>query len=293
MNFWKFAFKIFIVWAGIALIFFNWYFVFQAHNFIPLYIDIMLLAVGLPLWKNRREIALKLQSWPLSALLKFIVLGYGMVLFEEIFAAFVNNLNEGFSPALFIVRVLQFWAFNIFAFTSMIFGWYVLARKFLFSRMELFVLAGLWGLYCEKVIFLPPLVIISYAPLVALIYVVIIAPAIWSLPVPQRAERSWLVRYPCGFLVVMVLAFVSTGILMLLRARFPLAFPPCNFIACWVYNFFIFCAIIAVKILIGNGFKPFPIYYVRYYDSRHSKKNYRTSAETRRDQGVSLTSLPR
>jgi len=105
-----------------------WY--LAAIEFIPqfLYPFLWLGLVGLPVWRWRWPLARRLQGWRLPGFLKFMLLGYMMVLLEEVFAALVNHLAEGFSWPLFLQRIGQFWAFNLLGFTGYFVGWYLLAR---------------------------------------------------------------------------------------------------------------------------------------------------------------------
>jgi|GEM_PF-6087312 len=117
-----------VVWLAAALIFWAWY--LAAIEFIAqfLYPFLWLGLVGLPVWRWRWPLARRLQGWRLPGFLKFMLLGYMMVLLEEVFAALVNHLAEGFSWPLFLQRIGQFWAFNLLGFTGYFVGWYLLAR---------------------------------------------------------------------------------------------------------------------------------------------------------------------
>ena len=73
-----------------------------------------------------------------------------MVLFEEIYAAFANHLNEGFSLPVFGVRVLQFWAFNIIAFSGLILAFYILFSRIRYSFKEMFFLSGFFRSFFRR-----------------------------------------------------------------------------------------------------------------------------------------------
>jgi hypothetical protein len=107
-----------VVWLAAALIFWAWN--LAAIELIPqfLYPFLWLGLVGLPVRRWRWPLARRLQGWRLPGFLKFMLLGYMMVLLEEVFAALVNHLAEGFSWPLFLQRIGQFWAFNLLAFTE-------------------------------------------------------------------------------------------------------------------------------------------------------------------------------
>ncbi len=227
--------NVMVGWLLVALAFWAWYLAF--HQFIPqfLYYDLMFGLVGLPLWFNRRRVARALQAWRLHRALKFLLLGYAMVLLEEVFAAFCNNLSEGFTPALFLLRIGQFWALNLFAFTGLIVGWAVLLPLISFSRGEAFWLIGLWGLYAEHTIQLLPGAVLTFlliAPLNIFVYGLILAPAILSAPDAAAGKRRlpWLLRYPLALLLPLLCSILPVALLVSLRAHYPQAFPPRKFV---------------------------------------------------------------
>jgi hypothetical protein len=185
------------------------------------------------LLRNREKIQQRLRAWRAPALLKFVLLGYGAVLLEEILAAFTNNLTEGFSLPLYLVRVGQFWAFNVLAFTGFIWGWYWLATRIRYSRRELFYLAGIWGLYAEHIyayLFTNPIGLAVLALPTILAYGVIITPAMLSVEKTGARTLNTPLKYIVTFLVIFVCSIIPTLVLLHLRASFPGAFPPTNFI---------------------------------------------------------------
>jgi hypothetical protein len=226
--------RVAVVWLIAALIFWAWY--LAAIQFIPqlLYPYLWLGLVGLPVWFWRRPLARLVQTWRFPGFLKFMVLGYLMVLIEEIFAALVNHLTEGFSWPLFLERIGQFWALNLFTFTGFFVGWYVLARYIGYSRVEMFFLGGCFGLYSERVIFLLPsgqfLQFVLFAPLMIFTYGLILTPAALSLGDPRRPRLIRLLRYTLAFLVPFLCSLPPLGALLAVREKFPAWFPPRKFI---------------------------------------------------------------
>ncbi len=99
--------------------------------------------------KYREQIVTRLVNWNVRQPTKFILLGYTTVLTEEFIVALVHALSEGLSLLRFGQLVLQFWAFNIFAFTGFIVGWCFLFRRFRYSATGLFLIVGAWGLFSE------------------------------------------------------------------------------------------------------------------------------------------------
>jgi hypothetical protein len=218
-------------WLAVALVFWGWALV-AGQPIQLLYPFLWLGLVGLPVWRWRRGIKRAVQAWRAPGLVKFMALGYLMVLMEESFAALVNNLSEGFSWPLYFVRVGQFWAFNLLAFTGMFVGWYVLVRWVGYSRVEVFFLAGVYGLIGERVLLIAPtqpLLFALFAPLTVFTYGLIITPAMLS--VPQRAPR-WpkIARYPLGIALPYLCAVPPVALLAALRIWQPGLFPPRRFI---------------------------------------------------------------
>jgi len=225
--------RVSVAWLIVALIFWAWY--LAAVAFVPqfLYSFFWLGLVGLPIWRWRRPLGRLVQAWRFPGFLKFMALGYLMVLIEEIFAALVNHLSEGFSWPLFLQRIGQFWALNLFAFTGFFVGWYLLARFIGFSRVEMFYLGGCFGLYSERVIFLLPgqlLVFILFAPLMIFTYGLILTPAMLSIGEPRKSRLVWLLRYPLAFLIPFLCSLPPVVLLQSLRASFPDWFPPRKFV---------------------------------------------------------------
>lgn len=187
---------------------------------------------GFIYWK-KDAITQYLQSIRLPSFFKFILLGYGVVLLEEILAAFTNNLTEGFSFSLYIVRIGQFWAFNILAFTGFIIGWYFLYRYLRYTRREMFFLAGGWGLYAEHVIpgiFGNP---IGYTLLILptiMTYGIMITPSMLSMEKTGEKVVHPILKYILTYAVIFVCSIIPMAILLWLRGLHPELFPPTNFI---------------------------------------------------------------
>jgi hypothetical protein len=222
-----------VVWLAVALVFWVWYLATQP--FVPqfLYPYLWLGLVGVPIWLGRRKLETRLRLWHIPGFLKFALLGYGMVLAEEVLAALCNNLSERFEPGLYLQRIGQFWAFNVLAFTGLIVGWYLLARFVGYSRTEMFYVVGIFGLYSERTfLVLPtnPLAFVLFAPLIIFTYGLILTPAMLSLPERRRRGWSFLVRYPLALLVPYICSILPVGLLMALRTAYPGWFPPTTFI---------------------------------------------------------------
>ena len=227
----RLALRVMLGWLAVALIVWAWALLAGQPPQL-LYPFLWLGLVGLPVWRWRRRIERAAQGWRAPGLVKFMALGYLMVLTEEVFSALVANLSEGFSWPLFLIRVGQFWAFNLLAFTGLFVGWYFLVRKVGYSRGEIFFLTGFYGLISERVLIaLPgqPLQTLLFMPLTIFTYGLIITPAMLSAP--ERAPRwPWLARYPLGVALPYLCAIPPVVALAALRAAHPDFFPPHRFI---------------------------------------------------------------
>jgi hypothetical protein len=185
--------------------------------------------------KYREKIATRLASWNLHHPAKFLLLGYAAVLTEEFVVALVHSLTEGFSWLGFGQLVLQFWSFNVLAFTGFIVGWYFLLRCLRYSTTDLFLIIGAWGLFSEHT--LTFLGTNTFAAILLILptmstYNLIIAPAIASIPQFAEKEMNPWKKYPYSFLILFAFSVVPVLLLGLLRSHFPQAFPHCDYIAC-------------------------------------------------------------
>jgi hypothetical protein len=223
----------------ISVIWLNVYFVFVNQDFTLLYFFIWLGGFGLFLLKYRERIIARLARWNVSPAAKFIILGYGAVLTEEFIVALVHSLTEGFELMRFGVLILQFWNFNIFAFTGFIIGWYFLLKRYRYSMIDIFLIAGIWGLYAERVIaHLLHLSIESIGTLFFILpimctYNLVIAPAILSMTQRGENELSFWKKYPYSFLVLFACSVIPMILVGIIRSHFPGGFPSCEYIPCF------------------------------------------------------------
>lgn len=223
-------------WLILSMMYFAFYLTVIKFEWRFVYYYIWLIVFGLPLWFFRKQVALVLQNWQAPDWLQFFLLAYGMVLLEEIFAALVNNLSEGFNVWLYLKRIGQFWAFNVLAFTGLITATWLLFRYIQYTQWDMLFLVGLTGLYSERIILLLPYQLqtfIVFAPLTFFTYALILYPALMNRK-EGKLKRTLLLplRYALFIVTWYVFSQPSVWLLMTLRSAFPLLFPPCNFIAC-------------------------------------------------------------
>lgn len=188
--------------------------------------------LGAVLWFRWDWMQRLLREWPGRPFIKFVLIGYVTVLYEEVIAAFVNHLAEGFSIMLYLLRIGQFWALNIFAFTGFIIGWYFLLRRYQYTYREVFYLAGLWGLYAEGIFrhLASPLGMVMLIGPTIVIYGIIAMPMALSLPPGNGRQLASYKRYPLTFAVIFACSLLPVLVLSALRTQFPEAFPPTSMI---------------------------------------------------------------
>lgn len=204
-------------------------------SFIFLYYLVFVGLGGFLFIQNSEKIKELLQRSAIPRLALFAIVGYLMVLFEESIVGAVHAITEGLTLSSLIERVGEFWLFNIFAFTGFIFAWYVASRRFPYTRGEIFLLSGVWGLYAEHIFTQfassPAMAILLILPTMCS-YALISAPMLLIFEGRHRSKGGRLRRY--AFVVILMLALSLPPIALLkdLRNRFPHAFPPCQYIAC-------------------------------------------------------------
>jgi hypothetical protein len=228
--------KIFlVVWLIINLVYFAVYMAFVEFQWQFIYYYVWLIVFGFPLWLYRDKASVIIKSWKVNRHLKFFLLAYAMVLLEEIFAAFLNHMSEGFNIWIFFQRVGQFWFFNILAFTGLIFAVWFLYNRFEYSFAEMFCLAGLTGLYSERIIFYIPAelqVFVVFAPIMLFTYGLILSPALISIDIPHRRKLHFFLRLTLMLLAWYLFSQPPVFLLSILRSNYPFLFPPCQFIPC-------------------------------------------------------------
>jgi len=225
--------KLMMGWLVLGFIFWIFYLAAVEFKYQFIYYLFIILFVGIPIWIYRERIKYSLRNWKRGNLAKFLILGYGFVLFEEIFAALFNHLSEGFNPVLYLGRIGQFWALNIIIFTGFYLGWYFLLKKFQYSYTEIFFTAGTWGLIAERVIynlFSNPLYVLFLAPVMIFVYGIMITFPMLSIPLEGRRRLNPFLKFLLSLLVIFIFSVVPLLLLQLLRTNFPWAFPPVSFV---------------------------------------------------------------
>ncbi|OGZ19781.1 MAG: hypothetical protein A2494_00390 [Candidatus Lloydbacteria bacterium RIFOXYC12_FULL_46_25] len=224
--------KMTIAILGISLLFWGYYLLSVSWNTHILYFFLLLILGGIPVYYLRSKIANMVNSPKVPLVLRFFGAGYLMVLFEGLFAAFANNLHEGFEVILFGERILQFWAFNIFAFSGLFVAWFFLRTYFFYSNKEVFYITGIFGVYVELLskglgdIFSLALLIV---PMI-FVYGLIASPMSWVIMKGEKRIKNKFVRYILPILVIFICSIPFMFTLNELRCAYPDTFPPRTFI---------------------------------------------------------------
>jgi len=225
--------KITYLWLIISLLFWNIYIFFIDFVAIFLYLDLFLIPFGIILILFHEKIKIIINSIKFKPFTKFMFLGYLMILIEEVIAALVNNINEGFLFELWLIRILQFWAFNILAFTGFFLAWYYLYTKYDFSIKHTFYLGGIFGIYSEKIylqIFSNPIGFIFYVIPVIFIYGLILYPSILSIKITENKKIVKWYNYIQIYILILLCSLIPLLIISLIRTNYPFIFPPTTMI---------------------------------------------------------------
>lgn len=230
----RIVFWILVVWLGIAFLFWTFFLITQEIVHQLFYYYVVIFVFGTLLYWKWNYIQTVLQGWQLPDTVKFITLGYLVILAEEVLAGFFSHLSEGFDPALVLVRILQFQFINIVIFTGFIFVWAFLIKRYQYNTIELFVLAGIYGLYGERIFS----AIIAgnlmgaflFGPLVIFVYgIIILYP---TLSIKNRGTKN-INRWKKYFITLGLLLLASLPFVLLvsvLRESYPFLFPPAHLI---------------------------------------------------------------
>jgi len=210
------------------VIFFEW--IWQVWHYL-----VWPLVAGGLIWKYQDTIKATFLKSPLPTVLLFVLLGYGAVLIEEVFAALLNHLSEGFFLPLYLKRVSQFWALNVLAFSGIIWGGYIVFSRWQFSRTEMFSIIGLFGQFSERLLFElftvdRALAAFTLMPWNFLIYGTMFLPAILLLEDKQRKPCSRFISYPMAFMVIFLMSIPFIGLLEWSRELMPELYPPRKFV---------------------------------------------------------------
>ncbi len=225
-----------IIWTIVSISFWWIYSIFVEYIALGLYMPLFFGLIAVPEYFKKDSIEKRVKNWKLKPLLKFMILGYFMVLLEEVIAWIVNHLlevnqfSEKFSLVMMITRILQYQFFNLFAFTGLIFGIYISIKIFNYSRKEMLFVAWLWWLYVEKVVsqvvINPAYVILTIIPTI-LIYAAIIYPSLLSIDFPkQKSKLNNILKYILTLIIIYISCVIPMLIVSIVRTNYPFLFPP-------------------------------------------------------------------
>ena len=218
----------------ISIVLLNLIFIVSAGSFLALYYIIWVIGFGSIFWKNRERIEKRLVEWNIGKFKKFLLLGFLMIFIEEIFAGFSMHLGVATSLGDMAIGIMQFWAFNFLALPGFIIGWALLLQKVSFERREIFVLAGIFGLFAEKTlmhVFTIPIMGILLILPTMFTYALIISPSVISFRESnKRRTLTRASRYALGLIVPFVVSIPFVLLLTYLKFNHPEIFPPAGFV---------------------------------------------------------------
>ena len=165
------------------------------------------------LWKRRALLETWFQSQTLPDFFLFVGLGLIMVIIEETIAGIAVHLLSVKSPTELPVLVAQYYANNLLLLPGFIIAWYILLKRYEYSRTEVFTLVGLFGLFSEKIyihVLTIPIMGIALLLPTMFTYIGIILPSVLSLPAQDARRHRNVIRYFTGlvFPIIMSMPFV-------------------------------------------------------------------------------------
>lgn len=199
-----------IGWTALSAFFLAGYLLFVEWVWQGWYYFIWPVLSGGIIWRYHFPMRSTLLALPWPVVLKYVGLVYVMVMAEEVLAASLNHLSEGFYFPLYIQRIGQFWALNLLAFSGMAWGTYFVFSRVYFSRIEMFCVLGMFGQVSEhlvyRLLFVPDERIAAFVlmPLNFWVYGLIFLPAFFVLEDNPRKRMRVLWRYPIVFFAIVI-----------------------------------------------------------------------------------------
>ncbi len=223
----------------VSLFFWIFYSLFLEPVTFIVYFVIWIAGFGILFYIKRAKLITFFRQINLPTWIKLLCLLYGIILLEEVFAAFSNHLLEPFSFPTLMLRILQFQFFNIIAFTGFIVGWVILSHRLTYTPREVFYLSGLWGIWSEnlwKSLFSEPVAFLLMVPLIVATYGIIAYPIIALKTHPQldlddhRIKLTRWIKIPLTIGIQFLLSLPFVFIIQWIFANVPNLFPPGHFL---------------------------------------------------------------
>jgi len=220
---------IFVFLLSISLAFLS-YNSYKADHFLAVPYCIWIILVGFPLWRYREKIEERLLFWDINVFVKFITLLLCMVLGLGIVEGVFAYLTYSTSTQYLLKGAAQFVAYGVCTYAGLGLGWYLLLRKIQYSKLEVVLLVGLFGLFADgvgaKILSNPFSGIALILPTMCL-YAITLAPSIMSFPKKEKLKQIPIfIRHLSGFIVPIIISLPFLALLAALRLFFPDYFPP-------------------------------------------------------------------
>lgn len=206
---------------------------FIEYNPIFLYLDFWLVMIGTFVLIKKQTLIAWMSHIPGSTLKRYLIIAALVVATEEVLAALVNNMGEGFSFGLWGIRIQQFILFNLFAFTGFYLAWYYLYTRYNFTINQAIFTAGLWGLFSERLytyLFSNPLAFSLMAIPMVFVYALMLYIALISLPPKTNRKPVRYYLYPLSYGLIILCSIIPMLTLSWLRENYGYLFPPASMI---------------------------------------------------------------
>jgi hypothetical protein len=205
----------------------------STHHFLALYYVIWIFGVGGWLYRNKESVEKKLLNLNLGSAKKFILLGLLMILLEETLAGISMHLASVHNIFELVIGILQFYAINFLALPGFIIAWYFLLKRYEYSRKEVLILVGLFGLFAEKVYFQiisnPVAGLFIVLPTMCT-YAIIITPSLLSFKADNQKQIFPILKYTLGLIMPVIFSIPFIAVAIILKTHYPGLFPPEGFV---------------------------------------------------------------
>lgn len=154
-------------------------------------------------WKRQDRWKEKLASGRLGQPVTFIGLGLLMILIEETIAAITVNVLYVPNFSSLLAFTPQYYANNLLLLSGFVVAWYLLTKWYAYTRGEIFVLVGIFGIFAEKIythILTIPILGIPLILPTMFTYFAILFPSLLSLEPRNLKPLSKPAKYLFGFL---------------------------------------------------------------------------------------------
>lgn len=161
------------------------------------------------LWKKTQILKEFLDWIKLNEFMKFFILWLFMIFVEETIAWIAVNILYVDNFIALINSIPQYYANNLLLLSWYIIGWFILLKKYWYSKVEVYVLVWIFWLFAEK-IFLHlikyPIFWITLILPTMFTYIVIIFPSLVSLKQEWTKDISRFLKYSLWIILPIIIS---------------------------------------------------------------------------------------